>query len=81
MQNILKKLDLMDYIDNFSKLMAREKSIVLEGDINLHFKLINELSKFDFKAPLKTENLDSALMHIQKQGILKVYEIMNLLKS
>ena len=80
MQNILKKLDLMDYIDNFSKLMAREKSIVLEGDINLHFKLINELSKFDFKAPLKTENLDSALMHIQKQGILKVYEIYEFIK-
>ena len=27
MQNILKKLDLIDYIDNFSKLLAREKSI------------------------------------------------------
>ena len=80
MQNILKKLDLMDYIDNFSKLMAREKSIVLEGDINLHYKLINELSKFDFNAPLKTENLDSALMHIQKQGILKVYEIYEFIK-
>ena len=80
MQNILKKLDLIDYIESFSKLMAREKSIVLEGDINLHYKLINELSKFDFKAPLKTENLDSALMHIQKQGVLKIYEIFEFIK-
>ncbi|MBD3831217.1 MAG: endonuclease MutS2, partial [Arcobacter sp.] len=80
MQNILKKLDLMDYIESFSKLMAREKSIILEGDINLHFKLINELSKFDFKAPSQVENLDSALMHIQKQGILKIYEIFEFIK-
>ena len=35
MQNILKKLDLIDYIESFSKLMAREKSIILEGDIEL----------------------------------------------
>jgi DNA mismatch repair protein MutS2 len=80
MQNILKKLDLIDYIDNFSKLMAREKSIILEGDINLHFKLITELSKFDIKAPSKIENLDSAMMHIQKQGILKTDDIFEFIK-
>ena len=80
MENILKKLDLTDYIESFSQLLAREKSIILEGDINLHFKLINELSKFDFKAPVKTENLDSALMHIQKQGVLKIYEIFEFVK-
>ena len=62
MERILKKLDLVDYIDSFSKLMAREKSIVLEGDINLHHKLINELSKFDIKAPNKIENLNFQLL-------------------
>ena len=55
MEKILKKLDLTDYINNFSQLLAREKSIILEGDINLHHKLISELSKFDFKAPQKTQ--------------------------
>jgi DNA mismatch repair protein MutS2 len=80
MQNILKKLDLIDYLDSFSKLMAREKSIILEGDINLHHKLISELSKFDIKAPSKIENLDSALMHIQKQGILKIDDIFEFIK-
>ena len=80
MQNILKKLDLIDYIDSFSKHMAREKSIILEGDINLHFKLINELSNFDIKAPSKIENLDSALMHIQKQGILRTDDIFEFIK-
>ncbi len=80
MQNILKKLDLIDYIDSFSKLMAREKSIILEGDINLHFKLINELSKFDIKAPNEIQNLDRALQHIQKQGVLKVDDIVEFVK-
>ncbi|MAD42800.1 MAG: endonuclease MutS2 [Arcobacter sp.] len=80
MQNILKKLDLIDYIDSFSKLMAREKSIILEGDINLHFKLINELSKFDIKAPDEIQNLDRALQHIQKQGVLKVDDIIEFVK-
>ncbi|MFW3398469.1 endonuclease MutS2, partial [Aliarcobacter butzleri] len=67
-------------MDIFSKLFARDKSIILEGDINIHHKLINELSKFDFKAPPKVEILDSALMHIQKQGTLKNYEIYEFIK-
>lgn len=80
MQNILKKLDLTDYIESFSKLLAREKSIILEGDINLHFKLINELSNYDINEPKKVENLDNQLVHLQKQGILKVYEIYEFIK-
>jgi len=80
MQDIFKKLDLIDYIDSFSKLLAREKSIILEGDINIHYKLISELSNYEIKEPPKLENLDTALMHIQKQGILKVYEIYEFVK-
>ncbi len=80
MQEIFKKLDLLDYINSFSQLFSREKPIVLEGDINLHHKLINELSKFDFKEPPKVTNLDNQLMHLQKQGTLKVYEIYEFIK-
>lgn len=80
MQDILKKLDLLDYIDSFSKLLSREKPVILEGDINIHYRLINELSNFEIKEPPKLENLDIALMHIQKQGILKVYEIYEFVK-
>ena len=80
MQDIFKKLDLLDYVDSFSKLLARQKSIILEGDINLHYRLINELSHFDFKEPPKVANLDNALLHIQKQGVLKIYEIYEIIK-
>ncbi|WP_428024879.1 endonuclease MutS2 [Arcobacter sp.] len=80
MQEIFKKLDLEDYLNSFSKLLAREKSVVLEGDINLHHRLINELSKYDLKEPQKVENLDGRLIHIQKQGILRVEEIYEFIK-
>ncbi len=80
MQDILKKLDLQDYIESFSKLLAREKAIVLEGDINIHHRLINELSKYDIKQPTNVANLDTALVHIQKQGILKVDDIFEFIK-
>ena len=80
MEDILKKLDLNDYIESFSKLLAREKSIILEGDINIHYKLISELSTYDIKQPLNVENLDNALMHIQKQSILKIYEFFKFIK-
>ncbi len=80
MQDIFKKLDLTDYINDFSKLFSREKPIVLEGDINLHYRMINELSNFDIVPPEKIEKLDNALLHIQKQGILKVYDIFEFVK-
>ncbi|WP_418180656.1 endonuclease MutS2 [Aliarcobacter lanthieri] len=80
MENLIKKLDLSDYITSFSKLFAREKSIILEGDINIHYKIISELSKYNINQPLNVENLDSQLMHIQKQGVLRVYEIYEFIK-
>lgn len=80
MQDILKKLDLNDYIESFSNFFARKKSIILEGDINLHHKLINELGKLDVKAPDEVANIDNALMHIQKQGVLKVDDIIEVTK-
>ena len=80
MQEIFKKLDLEDYILNFQELFARPKDIILEGDINLHFKLINELDKYTLKQVPKLENLDIALRHIQKQGILKLDDIFEFVK-
>jgi|TARA_R110002050_G_scaffold31194_2_gene80582 DNA mismatch repair protein MutS2 len=80
MQEIFKKLDLEEYLLKFSKLLAREKPIVLEGDINLHYRLINELSKFDLKEPEKVANLDEKIVHIQKQGTLRVEDVYEFIK-
>ncbi|MBT6108118.1 MAG: endonuclease MutS2, partial [Campylobacteraceae bacterium] len=80
MQSIIKKLDLVDYIDNLQALFAREKSIVIQGDINIHFSLINEISRYEFKSPPKLSNLDRALALLQKQGVLKLDEIYEFIK-
>ncbi len=80
MQEIFKKLDLEEYLTAFSKLFAREKPVVLEGDINLHHRLINELAKYELKEPEKVENLDGRIVHIQKQGVLRVEEVYEFIK-
>lgn len=80
MKDIIKKLDLEEYINNLSALFARKKSVIIEGDINIHFKLINEISTYDFKTPEEVQNLSNALMHLKKRGDLKLYEIYEFVK-
>ncbi|SMC09978.1 endonuclease MutS2 [Nitratiruptor tergarcus] len=74
------KLDLKDFLDNFRTFFARFKPLAIEGDINLHFQFINELKKYRFKAPPQIANLDKALMHLQKQGVLSKEEIFEFIK-
>ena len=80
MKNLIQKLDLNEYIDSFSKILSREKSFILEGDINIHYNIIKELSNYNFNPPKTVQNLDSQLMHLQKQGVLKIYEIFEFIK-
>ena len=80
MSEIIKKLDLEDYIAKLKSFFAREKSIILQGDINVHYKLINEISNYSFNPPKKVKNLDTQLIHIKKQGVLKLYEIYEFVK-
>ena len=75
MQDIIKKLDLEEYLETLQNLFAREKSIILEGDINIHHKLISAISTYDLKSLPKVENLDNAIMYLKKQGDLKLDEI------
>ena len=80
MQDIIKKLDLEDYINSLSLLFAREKSIILEGDINIHYHLIQQLSNYELKSASKVANLDTALNYLKKQGDIKLYEIYEFIK-
>ncbi len=79
-KKIENKLDLTDYISEFKTFFARDKELFMEGDVNLHKKFIDEISKVDFTPPKPTKSLDSALMYLQKQGILKLYEIFEFVK-
>ncbi|MEA3499036.1 MAG: endonuclease MutS2 [Campylobacterota bacterium] len=72
---IEKKLDLESHLNSLIVLFCREKSVVLEGDINIHYTIIKELENFTLKTPPKITNLDSPLAYLQKQGTIKLYEI------
>jgi DNA mismatch repair protein MutS2 len=80
MQNIINKLDLEDYINSLKGYFARDKSIILQGDINIHSKLIDEISLYNFNSPKKTNDLTNPINHLKKQGALKLYEIYEFVK-
>lgn len=79
-ENLIEKLDLQEHITRLKSFFAREKEINLEGDISIHFAIIEEFANSVFNSPKKVQNLDTQLMHIQKQGVLKLYEIYELIK-
>ncbi|NCD11897.1 MAG: endonuclease MutS2 [Epsilonproteobacteria bacterium] len=76
MEKLFSKLDLVDYASSFKHFLAREKPLFMEGDANLHYKLIHELLMRDRLKPLpEVPNLDVALMHLSKMGVLRLSEI------
>ncbi|WP_297192910.1 endonuclease MutS2 [uncultured Campylobacter sp.] len=70
MKTLIQKLDLNSYINEFKKLLARDKDFFLEGDYNLHFKHIKELESVEFEPPNEIKNLDKELVHLSKEGVL-----------
>jgi DNA mismatch repair protein MutS2 len=80
MENILKKLDLEEYISNFQYFLSRPKDINIDGDINQHYVMLDDISKVEFNSPENISNLDVQLNHINKFGTLKIYEIIEFIK-
>ncbi len=80
LQDIVKKLDIEDFIEVFYTFLSRKKPLYMEGDSKRHLRYINEISKYDFKAPKEVKNLDDMLTHLKKQGVLKLYEIYEFVK-
>ncbi len=76
----INKLDLNDYIKDFKNFLSRDKELFMDGDVSVHKKFIDEIAKVEFTSPKETKNLDSALMYIKKQGILKLGEIFEFVK-
>ncbi len=80
MNNILSRLDLFEFINNYKSFLARPKTLFMQGDMNLHYKFLEQLSSQEFKAPKEVKNLDAQLLYIKKQGNLKIYEIYEFVK-
>ncbi|MFT7880078.1 MAG: endonuclease MutS2 [Sulfurimonas sp.] len=74
-KSIIQKLDLDGYIAQFKHFFAREKSVVMQGDINQHFRYIKALSSVEFPPPKAVKNLDRELNLIKKQAVLGLEEI------
>ncbi|MGC9351248.1 MAG: endonuclease MutS2 [Sulfurovum sp.] len=74
-KSIIQKLDLDGYITQFKHFFAREKSVVMQGDINQHFRYIKALSSIEFPPPKAVKNLDLELNLIKKQAVLGLEEI------
>jgi DNA mismatch repair protein MutS2 len=75
-EEILLKLDLGDYTKSFQNYLARIKPLFMQGDIHLHYKYIKELFTYtNVKAPPLMMELDIALAHLQKSGVLTLKEI------
>lgn len=79
-EKLIKQLDLKEYFKELSSFLAREKSLLLEGDISLHLEKINELSTYDIKPPPSLANLDEALKLLSKEGILHLELSYNFIK-
>lgn len=69
-RSIIQKLDLDGYIDQFSKFLAREKPVAMQGDINQHYRYVKTLSNAEFPLPKPVPNLDRQLNLIKKQATL-----------
>lgn len=79
-EEFILKLDLKTYLEEFKAFFARDKDIFLQGDSNLHFKRIQELCEVEFPSMPELSNLDKALVHLSKQGILHLDEIFEFVK-
>ncbi|TKX31710.1 endonuclease MutS2 [Campylobacter estrildidarum] len=77
---LVSKLDLNNYLTELKALFSRDKDIFLQGDSHLHFKRICELCEVEFPTIPALINLDKALTHLSKQGILHLEEIYEFVK-
>jgi DNA mismatch repair protein MutS2 len=80
LNNRLKKLDLLPFIESFSVNLSREKSIELKDSIEVAKRFISELEKVSFVSPLKLSNLDGELKLLKKLSTLKLNQIVEFIK-
>lgn len=74
-QSLAKKLDLNEFLHSFSSFFAREKSIAFEGDYKIYSQLLKDLEPLTLPTPPKIKNLDTQLLHLQKNGVLHLEDI------
>ena len=77
---LINQLDLNEHINSFRHFFARESSLYIEGDQELHFRYIQALDAIEFKTPPKVADFTNAKLHLQKQGVLQFEQIFEFVK-
>jgi len=77
---IIEQLDLYEHIEQFKSFFARESSLYIEGDQELHFKYIKALDVLEFKAPPKVTDFLNIKAHLKKRGVLNFEQIFEIVK-
>ncbi len=74
------KLDLTRHVARLTALFSREKAVMMEGDYTLHYQFINDLAKYDFNQPPKVKVLESDLVKLSKEGVLRTDQLFEFFK-
>jgi DNA mismatch repair protein MutS2 len=79
-EELVKKLNINDFLQTFTNFFAREKEYFMEGDVNRHLEFIKAIEKIDFKAPPKIKSLLVHINSVNKFGILRLEDIFEIIK-
>ncbi|WP_348653118.1 endonuclease MutS2 [uncultured Sulfurimonas sp.] len=77
---LITQLDLEQHIEEFRTFFARESSLYIEGDQELHFRYIQALDKLEFKAPPKISDFFTIKSHLKKSGVLNFEQVFEIVK-
>ncbi len=77
---LIRKLDLDTYLEQFQAFLARPKPIYLEGDIAHYVALLKDLEHIEFTPPLVIEDVQKDIVHLKKRGFLHKKEIFEWVK-
>jgi DNA mismatch repair protein MutS2 len=80
LNTLIAQLDLEQHIEEFKSFFARESSLYMEGDQELHFRYIKALDKIDFAAPPKIADFFNIKGHLKKHGVLSFEQIFEIVK-
>lgn len=78
--NLIEQLDLSEHITQFKSFFARETSLYMEGDQELHYRYIKALDAVEFKSPPKVADFTNIKLHLKKHGVLQFSEIFEIVK-
>jgi len=77
---LISKLDLDEYLGELRNLFSRAKEIDMQGDINIHYQFISQLSKVQFITPPSIKELTYEINNLAKHGNLYIDEIVEFVK-